>query len=48
MDSSFTYTCINPVFGEGLHGFQVLQQITPFRQSKIQVPTVIVLLTDLN
>jgi hypothetical protein len=31
-----------------LHGFQVLQQITPFRQSKIQVPIVIVLLTDLN
>lgn len=37
MDSSFTYTCINPAFGEGLHGFQVLQQITPFRQSKVQV-----------
>lgn len=36
-DHSFTYTCVNPAFGEGLQGFQVIQQITPFRLSQIKV-----------
>ncbi|CAG2189140.1 unnamed protein product [Mytilus edulis] len=35
-DHSFTYTCVNPVFGEGLQGFQVIQQVTPFRLSQIK------------
>ncbi|XP_063426134.1 uncharacterized protein LOC134709942 [Mytilus trossulus] len=35
-DHSFTYTCVNPAFGEGLRGFQVIQQITPFRLSQIK------------
>lgn len=36
---SFSYTCINPAFGEGLHGFKVIQQLTPLRLSLIEVCT---------
>ncbi|XP_063418740.1 uncharacterized protein LOC134701521 [Mytilus trossulus] len=36
-DGSFTYTCVNPAFGEGLQGFQIIQQVTPFRLSQIKI-----------
>ena len=36
-DKSFTLTVINPAFGGGLNGLKILQQVTPFRVSKIQV-----------
>ena len=33
----FTYTTMNPAFGETFHGLQVLQQTIPFRTSLIEV-----------
>jgi hypothetical protein len=36
-DKSFTLTVINPAFGGSLNGLQVLQQVTSFRMSKVQV-----------
>ena len=34
---NFTLVCYNPALGEGVAGIKVLQQITPYRQSVIQV-----------
>ena len=33
----WTLTTVNPALGEGLLGVRILQQIVPFRTSKIQV-----------
>ena len=33
----FSYITTNPAFGESVRGLRVLQQITPFRTSSIQV-----------
>lgn len=34
---NFTLVCYNPALGEGVAGVRILQQITPYRQSVIQV-----------
>ena len=34
---NFTLICYNPALGEGVAGVRILQQITPYRQSVIQV-----------
>nr|XP_006825285.1 PREDICTED: uncharacterized protein LOC102809823 [Saccoglossus kowalevskii] len=34
---TYTLTVVNPAFMEGLHGIQVIQQIVPFRISKIKI-----------
>lgn len=34
---SFRLVCYNPALGEGMYGVRIVQQITPFRKSEIQV-----------
>ena len=36
-ERNITLVCYNPALGEGVAGLKVLQQITPYRQSVIQV-----------
>ncbi|XP_060576275.1 uncharacterized protein LOC132733629 [Ruditapes philippinarum] len=34
---SFRLVCYNPALGEGMYGLKVIQQITPYRRSELQV-----------
>jgi hypothetical protein len=37
LPESFVLTCYNPALGSGLHGIQILQQLTPYRRSMVRV-----------